>query len=402
MALQPAAGARDLLPRDVEANRWIADRLAEVYRRWGYAEVMPPSIERLDTLEAGGAIDGGEVLRVVADEPLGLRPELTASIARAAGSRLAAQPRPLRLHYRGSRFLAERRDGEPPRIREDLQSGVELMGAPSLAGDAELLRLLLDAAGHLPLGSAQAPTLLIGHQGLLQPLLAPLEPPLQRSVREALARFDRLGLASLGLEHSLQRRLDDLLQLRGEPLAVLDHLSRDVEGPVTADLRRLVTSVQGQASALNIRLQLDPTFQPPFALYDGLVLELACRGLHAPVVIASGGRYDGLVRRFSPGEAGATGVGFCFAIEEVRQLLSEAGGWPGDGGDRATACLVAFAPQEGLEAALDRLQQLHRQGVRAELWPTPCHDVAAADAIARDRGLDRCEWLGGAVATGAA
>jgi ATP phosphoribosyltransferase regulatory subunit len=43
MALQPAAGARDLLPRDVEANRWIADKLAEVYRRWGYAEVMPPS-----------------------------------------------------------------------------------------------------------------------------------------------------------------------------------------------------------------------------------------------------------------------------------------------------------------------------------------------------------------------
>ena len=402
MALQPAAGARDLLPRDVEANRWIADRLAEVYRRWGYAEVMPPSIERLDTLEAGGAIDGGEVLRVVADEPLGLRPELTASIARAAGSRLAAQPRPLRLHYRGSRFLAERRDGEPPRIREDLQSGVELMGAPSLAGDAELLRLLVDAAGHLPLGSAQATTLLIGHQGLLQPLLAPLEPPLQRSVREALARFDRLELASLGLGHSLQRRLDDLLQLRGEPLAVLDHLSRDVEGPVTADLRRLVTSVQGQAAALNIRLQLDPTFQPPFALYDGLVLELACRGVHAPVVIASGGRYDGLVRRFSPGEVGATGVGFCFAIEEVRQLLGETGGWPGDGGDRATACLVAFAPQQGLEAALDRLQQLHRQGVRAELWPTPCHDAAAAAAIARDRGLDRCEWLEGAVATDAA
>lgn len=394
MALQPAAGARDLLPRDVEANRWIADRLAEVYQRWGYAEVMPPSIERLDTLEAGGAIDGGEVLRVVADEPLGLRPELTASIARAAGSRLAAQPRPLRLHYRGSRFLAERREGEPPRIREDLQSGVELMGAPSLAGDAELLRLLLDAAGHLPLGAAQAPTLLIGHQGLLQPLLAPLAAPLQRSVREALARFDRLGLASLGLDGSLLRRLDDLLQLRGEPLAVLDHLSRDLDSPVTADLRRLVTSVQGQAAALEIRLQLDPTFQPPFALYDGLVLELACRGLHAPVVIASGGRYDGLVRRFSPGEAGATGVGFCFAIEEVRQLLSEAGGWPVDGDQPAAASLVAFGPPGTLEAALDRLQQLHRQGERAELWPTPCPDAEAAGAIARERGLDRCEWLG--------
>ncbi len=394
MALQPAAGARDLLPRDVEANRWIADSLAEVYRRWGYAEVMPPSIERLDTLEAGGAIDGGEVLRVVADEPLGLRPELTASIARAAGSRLAAQPRPLRLHYRGSRFLAERRDGEPPRIREDLQSGVELMGAPSLAGDAELVRLLLDAAGHLPLSAAQAPTLLIGHQGLLQPLLAPLEPALQRAVRGALARFDRLDLAALGLDESLLRRLDGLLQLRGEPLTVLQHLSREVEGPVSADLHRLVTSVQDQASGLNIRLQLDPTFQPPFALYDGLVLELACQGVHAPVVIATGGRYDRLVRRFAPADAGATGVGFCFAIEEVRQLLGEAGRRPGDGRHGTPTTLVAFGPVEGLEAALDRLQQLHREGVRAELWPLPCEGDAAAASIARERGLDRCEWLG--------
>ncbi|MCP9923327.1 ATP phosphoribosyltransferase regulatory subunit, partial [Synechococcus lacustris] len=42
MALQPASGARDLLPQDVGANRWICDRLAEVYQLWGYSEVTPP------------------------------------------------------------------------------------------------------------------------------------------------------------------------------------------------------------------------------------------------------------------------------------------------------------------------------------------------------------------------
>ena len=30
MALQPASGARDLLPRDVGVNRWIAEQLAAV------------------------------------------------------------------------------------------------------------------------------------------------------------------------------------------------------------------------------------------------------------------------------------------------------------------------------------------------------------------------------------
>eukprot|EP01036_Dinobryon_divergens_P057373 gene57373-76598_t len=62
MALQPAAGAKDLNPRDVERNRQICDQLAAIYRLWGYQEVTPPSFERLDTLEAGGAIDGREVV----------------------------------------------------------------------------------------------------------------------------------------------------------------------------------------------------------------------------------------------------------------------------------------------------------------------------------------------------
>ena len=137
MALQPASGARDLLPRDVGVNRWIAEQLAAVYQRWGYEEVTPPSLERIDTLEAGGAIQSHQVVQVVADEALGLRPEMTASIARAACTRLAAMQRPLRLHYRGSTFQAQRAEDQGLRIVEDLQSGVELMGAKGLAGDAE-------------------------------------------------------------------------------------------------------------------------------------------------------------------------------------------------------------------------------------------------------------------------
>ncbi|MFL0756215.1 MAG: ATP phosphoribosyltransferase regulatory subunit, partial [Prochlorococcus sp.] len=89
MALQPAAGARDLNPQQVEHNQQLSQRLADVYRMWGYEEVSPPRVERLDTLKAGGAIASKDIVRLVADDPLGLRPEMTASIARAACTRLA-------------------------------------------------------------------------------------------------------------------------------------------------------------------------------------------------------------------------------------------------------------------------------------------------------------------------
>ncbi|MGB7563466.1 MAG: ATP phosphoribosyltransferase regulatory subunit, partial [Prochlorococcaceae cyanobacterium] len=143
MALQPAAGARDLNPLEVDGNRRLRERLATVYRLWGFQEVAPPSIERLETFEAGGAIDGREVVRLVTDEPLGLRPEMTASIARAASTRLAGRPRPLRLWASGATFRSFIGDSGSQRVQERLQSGVELLGVAGAAADAELLRLLL-------------------------------------------------------------------------------------------------------------------------------------------------------------------------------------------------------------------------------------------------------------------
>ena len=392
MALQPASGAQDLLPRDVGANRWICEQLAAVYNRWGYAEVMPPSLERLDTLEAGGAIESSQVLQVVADEPLGLRPEMTASIARAACTRLAAMPRPLRLHYRGSTFKAQRIDDQGIRIAEDLQSGVELMGAPGLAGDSELLRLLLDAARGLPFSADQSPTLLIGHQGLLELLLSGAPEAQQPALRHVLCALDRVSLKAMDLEPGLAQRYLAVMDLRGEPHNVLAQLEQMLgsTSSLLHEISQLVNAIQRQAVEQGIRLQLDPTFHPDFELYDGLMVKLVCQGDHAPIAIASGGRYDRLVQRFTPGDDQATGVGFSFAVEGLRQLLQSRSALPGSDGEAVQ--LVAFSRSEQLQVALDRLQEIHRQGQRAELWPDPCTSEMDAEQIAVMRG-GKLVWL---------
>jgi ATP phosphoribosyltransferase regulatory subunit len=110
------------------------------------------------------------------------------------------------------------------------------------------------------------------------------------------------------------------------------------------------------------------------------------------VAIASGGRYDRLVQRFSPNDPGASGVGFGFAVEEVRQLLEVNAGLPPGGG--GSEHLVAFARADQLNGALDRLQEHHRQGLRAELWPDPCASRAEAEQIAQRRGIASLDWLG--------
>jgi ATP phosphoribosyltransferase regulatory subunit len=391
MALQPAAGARDRNPWEVDSNRRLRSRLAEVYRLWGYQEVDPPTIERLDTLEAGGGIAGREVVRLAADEPLGLRPELTASIARAACTRLADRPRPLRLWADGVTFRSSVAEGDGQRLHEAIQSGVELLGEPSAAADRELMQLLLAATATLGLRPEHRPTLLVGHHALLDALLNALPEAQRAATRRALTDFDPLGLDELPLPDDLRRRLLSLLRLRGEPTAVLAELEHWVgRGALLDSLSGTLAAVAPAAERQGVRLQLDPTFQPHFDLYDGLVLKLVCQGADAPVAIASGGRYDGLVRRFSAAPEQAAGTGFGFAIEAIRDLLQQ----HAPQSQEPAPWLVASRSGD-LEAVLHRMADLHQQGDAAELHCHPCSSQAEADQLAEQRGCRGAIWLAG-------
>jgi ATP phosphoribosyltransferase regulatory subunit len=389
MALQPAAGARDLQPGAVESNRRINELLAGVYRLWGYQEVTPPTIERLTSLEAGGAINSGEILRLAADEPLGLRPELTAPIARAACSRMRGRPRPLRLWASGTTFRTSISDGGGQRIHEELQSGVELLGEGSSAADAELLQLLLAAVATLGLEEAHRPTLLVGHHGLLDALLSQAPAEQRGSIRRALTGFDPLALEQLNLPAPQRESFRTLLALRGEPERVLYQLEQWLGPiPLLQTLADTLTAVAPAAAARGVRLQLDPSFQPHFDLYDGLVFRLVCQGHDAPVAIASGGRYDALVGRFGADLDQAAGTGFGFAIEAIRELL-EAGEPPAPQG----AWLVAAAPGVDLAQALSHQARLHQRGEAAELCLSRCDSEAEAETIAAERGCRGTVWV---------
>lgn len=389
MALQPAAGARDLQPGAVESNRRIAELLAGVYRLWGYQEVAPPTIERLDSLEAGGAINSGEILRLAADDPLGLRPELTAPVARAACSRMHDRPRPLRLWACGTTFRTSTGDGGGQRIHEELQSGVELLGVGSAAADMELLQLLLAAVATLGLEARHRPTLLVGHHGLLDALLNQAAPEHRSAIRQALTSFDPLALELIPLPTPQRESFRTLLSLRGEPQRVLYQLEQWLGPiPLLQSLADTLAAVAPAADQRGVRVQLDPSFQPHFDLYDGLVFRLVCQGHDAPVAIASGGRYDALVGRFGAEPQLAAGTGFGFAIEAIRELL---GG--GDSPMASGAWLVATAPGVDPASALSRQAELHRQGEAAELCLTPCGSQAEAEVIATDRGCRGTIWI---------
>ncbi len=169
MVYQPAAGARDLLPNDVAQKRWIEDRLQQVFHRWGYHQIITPTLERMDTLMAGGAIQRSVVIQLQSsmdDEELGLRPELTASIARTAVSRMTGANYPQRLYYNANVFQRLRENSQN-RQQEFFQAGVELLGGAGLLADAEILLLLADCLKGVQL---QPWRLILGEAGITRSL----------------------------------------------------------------------------------------------------------------------------------------------------------------------------------------------------------------------------------------
>jgi ATP phosphoribosyltransferase regulatory subunit len=138
-----------------------------------------------------------------------------------------------------------------------------------------------------------------------------------------------------------------------------------------------------------VRVQLDPTFQPHFDLYNGLVFKLVCQGKDAPVAIASGGRYDQLMARFCDDPSLASGTGFGFSIGALQELLaSESAPEPNVG-----PWLVATPDPQLLPAALARMAALHAQGDAAELCSQVCADEAEAQCRATERGCRGVIWL---------
>ena len=163
MVHQPPSGARDLLPLDVAQKISIERRLQQVFHHWGYHRIITSTLERLETLMAGGAIDRSTLIQLqdAEDGELGLRPELTASIARAAAMRMAGTRwQPQRLYYNAIVFRKGRDTGSGGQ-QEFYQAGVELLGAGGAVADAEVLLLLSECLQsleidewHLVLGEA--------------------------------------------------------------------------------------------------------------------------------------------------------------------------------------------------------------------------------------------------------
>ena len=89
---------------DVKNNSNIINNLNSIYKLWGYEEVSPSFINTLETIKGRGVIDENQVVGIVSNNSLCLRPEMTTSIVKLSSTRLINKKRPIRLFTNGMVF----------------------------------------------------------------------------------------------------------------------------------------------------------------------------------------------------------------------------------------------------------------------------------------------------------
>ena len=386
---QPPAGARDLLPLDVAQKGWIEHQLQSVFQSWNYHRIITPSLERLETLTAGGAVQPETVIQVWDAEEgvLGLRPELTASIARAAVTRIVDTAYPQRLYYNANVF--RRQQGPVGGQHEFFQLGVELLGGGGLLADAEMLLLLAESLTAVGLDRWH---LILGDAGLTRSLLSPFPEPLRPSVRQAIAQLDRVALNALPLPSELQERARALLDLRGQPGDVLQQIGQWSLEPAQQEA---VTHLKSLVEVLTCHpaVVLDLSLIQTFDYYTGIVFEVVSESDGGQRVLGQGGRYDQLLGLYHPQGQNIPGIGFSCNMENLHQVLLNQESLP-----RQTLSsdwlVVATAPAV-IAATFDYAQQLRDQkgpGSRVEVELCPRSPEATRD-YARHRQISQIAWV---------
>lgn len=389
MVYQPAAGARDLLPLDVAQKRWIEDRLEQVFQRWGYHRIITSTLERMDTLMAGEAIQRHMVIQLQngQNEELGLRPELTASIARTVVTRMTNATYPQRLYYNANVFRRNW-EGRHNRQQEYYQSGVELLGARGLLANAEVLLLVADCFTALDL---QGWRLILGEAGITRSLFNAFPPEIRNQVRTAIAHLDYVTLDTLPLGEELHQRAKIMLDLRGDSREVLEkvsslHLEPGQQEAIN-NLKSLVELLEGK-----FPLILDLSLIQTIDYYTGIVFEVVSDTNFQAQVLGRGGRYDQLLGLYHPQSESIPGIGFELSIDDLYQILSFNQQLPQN--IPASHWLVVPETPGAEAAAFDYAEKLRNNSelVRVEI-DLGGRDTSAIRQYASDRSITKIAWI---------
>ena len=387
-------GFSDISASEIRASEQMLGTIRGVFESYGFEPLDTPAIEYSDALgkflpDQDRPNEGVFSFQDDDDQWLSLRYDLTAPLARYVAENYQKLPKPFRRYQVGPVWRNEKPG--PGRFRQFTQFDADTVGASSVAADAELCMLAADTLEALGVPRGQY-LIKVNNRKVLDGLLESIglgggENVAKRlSVLRAIDKQDRLGIE--GVRALLGKgRKDESgdytqgAQLGAKQITLIVELLEPKAGDFgaaaagiggeglneIADIASLVDSA-GYAD----RIRVDPSVVRGLEYYTGPVFEAE---LTAPITddkgqpirlgsVVSGGRYDGLVERFTGEKVPATGISIgvsrlLFGLQRLGKYKDSATQGP---------VVVLVLDRDRIADYQEMAQDLRAANIRAELY----------------------------------
>jgi len=292
---KPIIGLNDAFGAQAKALRNLQGDILSLFDAAGYEEVIPPMLERPDSMQSGA----GRFLAdqtVVFSDPAGagtlaIRSDMTPQIARIAATRLQHEAT-LKLCYSGTVMLArpDVRGGS----RQQWQTGVECLGVAGRDGDIEVMHL---AARTMLTAGFKQPVLQVGHIGLLKALVADSDISLDvwtsRISRRSPDDLSEL-MATENLSDAVNQALLEMVSGIADQQWIRSHIG-SINNDFDHAANELLNLVHELGDKLegHVSLYADAAVMPRFLYHSGILFAGFADGVAQALL--HGGRYDAMM-----------------------------------------------------------------------------------------------------------
>ena len=398
-------GFRDYFGAEVTERKSMLDRIAAIYHRHGFEPLETSAVETVEALgkflpdvdrpNAGvfawqeEAVPGGG-----SGDWLALRYDLTAPLARVAAQYRNDLPSPYRRFAMGPVWRNEKPG--PGRFRQFYQCDADTVGSASVAADAEICAMLADALEGV--GIARGDYIVrINNRKVLNGVLEAAEVRADQAedVLRQIDKFDKVGRDGV-LALLTEGRKDDsgafidgvgLSVDQAQPVLAFLTSKGDDNAATLANLRAAIgasaigaegvdelSQIADMLAAMGVaedRAVIDPSIVRGLGYYTGPVFEaeltfeiLDEKGRKRQFgSVAGGGRYDGLVERFTGQKVPATGVSI-----GVDRLLAALRAKGLAGADSQGPVVVTVMDRDRMADYQAMAAELRAAGIRAEVY----------------------------------
>ncbi|MDS0525066.1 ATP phosphoribosyltransferase regulatory subunit [Clostridium sp. SHJSY1] len=316
-------GTRDLVLGECAIKKKLQMDIEEILDKWGYKEVVTPTIEFYETFNSGFQnLREEEVYKFFDNRGkiLVLRPDMTIPIARVVATKFKDIPGPIRFRYSSNVYRVHESLGG--KKNEYTDCGVELVGTEDKFSDLEILVTALDVLKVLQVSDYK---LEVGNINFFNSAIKELN----------LGDEDRIKLAEL-IDRKSLKELDEYLDYlevednykeffkkvpwlfggkevleKGKKYCFNDEVKNSIE--YLEKLSEVLYEL-GYGDMVTYDLGMVPRLD----YYTGIIFRGYVEGVG--VTVLSGGRYDNLISYFGEDRKA---VGFSINLDSVMDIMKD-------------------------------------------------------------------------------